>query len=710
MKRILILFTAIIITCNCVLANDFKMYYDNGQNFYNSSQYTNAINEFKKALRINYKDNSARIGLVNSYLARGTYYATNSNDYEKAANDFRSALFYLKYYPEAQDVQNSITAIQTTIDNLEQCMNALEESRLPQERYNRGVVLRKNGNLPAAGYEFLQVISSDNKELKSNAYAQIGDIMAVLDNTPKAELYYKQAVALNSNNTSVRLKYARVLDKLGKDNLSVNEYNYVLSKGEANSEVLYALEKIYTKKLTSSPNNAELNSNLGAILQKEGKLDEALKYYQTAEKLNPSSITIRLNIGTLYQQKKDYASALSAYNSILALEPNNIEANMYKAQLLAESGEKSEALKVYKNILTLKPDFTEAKTEMIDLMKDTMTPEQILLSLSNNNVADKSSVDAMYNYAKTLHNDNKLDNAITCYDLVLKYNTTNPEVYENLALAYLDKKDYTNAEKIIKTAQSKFPNSEHIKSAANKINNVLSNAKYTDANKYFTSGDYQKALDVYLSISPKQKDVLIAIAACYKGLNNIDKSIEYYKKALSLDSTDSEIAYYIGVLYAEKESWTSSKIYLQKALALNPKNTEANDLLSTVIEQNNVILIDKVINMYNSKDYTNALKLISQILSEDKTNSYAYYYRGLIYDAQQKPLEAVEEYKKAVNYNSELSISYYLIATAYDTLGQYSNAYIYFNKFVNTSKTNDEYKKYSITRLNDLKSYAKHAQ
>ena len=73
MKRILILFTAIIITCNCVLANDFKMYYDNGQNFYNSSQYTNAINEFKKALRINYKDNSARIGLVNSYLARGTY-------------------------------------------------------------------------------------------------------------------------------------------------------------------------------------------------------------------------------------------------------------------------------------------------------------------------------------------------------------------------------------------------------------------------------------------------------------------------------------------------------------------------------------------------------------------------------------------------------------------------------------------------------------
>lgn len=707
MKKILILFTVFIFTYNCSLANDFKIYYDNGQNFYNSSQFTNAISEFKKALRINYKDNSARIGLVNSYLARGTYYANNTEDYEKAANDFRSALFYLKYYPEEQDVQNSIAAIQTTIDNLEQCMNSLEESRLAQERYNRGVVLRKNGNLPAAGYEFLQVIDSDNKELNAKAYTQIGEIMAVLDNTPKAEKYYKQAISLNGNDINLRLRYARILDKLGKDNLSVNEYNYILSKGSANSEVLYALEKIYTKKLNSTPDNAELNSNLGAILQKEGKLDEALKYYQKAEKLNPSSVTTRLNIGTLYQQKKDYASALSIYNSIIALNPNNIEANMYKAQVLAESGESAEALKTYKHILTLKPDLTEVKTEMIGLMKDTMTPEEILLSLSNTSEADKSSLDAMYNYAKTLHKNKKLDDAITCYNLVLKYNSTNPEIYENLALAYLDKKDYTNAEKFIKIGQNKFPNSENIKSVANKINNVLSNAKYTDANNYFKNGDYQKALDIYLSISPQQKDILIAIAACYKGLNNIDKSIEYYKKALNLDSTDSEIAYYIGVLYAEKESWTSSKIYLQQALKLNPKNIEANDLLSTVIEQNNVLLIDKVINMYNEKDYTNALKLISQILSEDKTNSYAYYYRGLIYDAQQKPLQAIEEYKKATNYNSELSIAYYLIATAYDSLGQYSNAYIYFNKFVNTSKTNDEYKKYSITRLNDLKSYAK---
>ena len=159
-------------------------------------------------------------------------------------------------------------------------------------------------------------------------------------------------------------------------------------------------------------------------------------------------------------------------------------------------------------------------------------------------------------------------------------------------------------------------------------------------------------------------------------------------------------------MYAEKENWTSAKIYLQTALKLNPKNENADDLLATVVEQNNILLINKVIDKYNAKDYANALKIISQILTEDKNNAYAYYYRGLIYDAQNKPLQAINEYKQAYTHNHELILADYLIATAYDSLGQYANAYTYYKRFVTNSKTNDQYKQYSTTRLNDLKSYA----
>ena len=704
-KKLLLVLIVIFSFTLSVFADDFKTYYDNGQNYLNSSQYSNAINEFKKALRINYLDNSARIGLINSYLARAAYYANNESDYDKASNDFRAALFYLKYYPDEKDIASSASAIATTADNLEQCMNSLGQSKAPQERYNRGSVLRKNGNLPAAGYEFFMAAANGDNNIKKHSYSNIGDIMSVLDNNQKAVLYYQKSVAIDPNNVALRLKYARILDKLGKDDLAVQEYNAILSNSSNNQEVLYALEKIYSKKLAASPNSAELNANLGAILQRQKKYDAALTYYKAAESLDPSSVTTRLNIGTLYQQKKDYNSALSAYNSIIALYPNHKEANLYRAQVLAELKETDEAIKAYKKVLSIDPVSTDAKHQLIDLLKNTMTPEEILKSFSSNANVDMSSVSAMYDYAKELHSDKKYEDAIKYYLEVLKFDNNNPEVYTNIALAYADSNDFDSAKKYINSAKMRFPNNDEVKNAYNKINDKYSNIKYDEANKFFANSEYQKALNIYLTIYPPQKDVLIAMAACYKGLNNIDKSIEYYKKAFDLDKNDSEIAYYIGVLYAEKENWTSAKIYLQKAINLDPKNVNAEDLLSTVVEQNNVLLINKVIDLYNAKSYEQALKIISQILTEDNKNAYAYYYRGLIYDAQKKPLQAIPEYKKAVQYNPELVISDYLIATAYDSLGQYTNAYTYYKKFVNNSKSSDDYKKYAQTRLVDLKAY-----
>jgi tetratricopeptide (TPR) repeat protein len=45
-------------------------------------------------------------------------------------------------------------------------------------------------------------------------------------------------------------------------------------------------------------------------------------------------------------------------------------------------------------------------------------------------------------------------------------------------------------------------------------------------------------------------------------------------KAFKL-SPNSDVAYYIGVLYSEKENWTNSKYYLQKAIELNPDYANA---------------------------------------------------------------------------------------------------------------------------------------
>ena len=101
----------------------FSEHYTQGQEYLKNYQYSSAIQEFQNALKINYMDNSARIGLVNSYLANGAFLANKQKDYENAANNYRSALFYLLYYADANSANSG--AISQVKSNLEKCLNEM---------------------------------------------------------------------------------------------------------------------------------------------------------------------------------------------------------------------------------------------------------------------------------------------------------------------------------------------------------------------------------------------------------------------------------------------------------------------------------------------------------------------------------------------------------------------------------------------------------
>lgn len=701
MRKIIPVLVAIVLTCNMAKA-DFADHYNSAQQYLSQYQYSSAITEFKKALRINYMDNSARVGLINAYLARGTYSANHDKDWENAANDYRASLFYLKYYPSNSDVQNSMQAIANSAQNLSQCLAVQKFDTSAKSRYNKAKDLRLQGLFAEAGYEFNQSLADPG--LRKDSYEEIGDIMKVLGNDPKSNEYYQKAIDLNPDNAGLRLKNARVLDRLGKNDAAVQEYNYALANGSDDPEILYALERIYRQKLDQAPDDAATITNLGAILQKENKLDEALQYYTKAGQIDPKNVTTRLNIGTLYQQKKSYDAAIQAYDSILFLYPDNLQANLYKAQCFAATGQNDKATELFNKVLSLDPSNKEARAQIFDSIKATMTPAQFIDYLSQKAVTDKSVVNDLYDYAIDLHKQNKFDDAIAAYKKVLQFKTDNPDVYINLAIAYKQKQDSATAKQILETAKAKFPTNKQIADNLQAIEQEAVAGKFDDATKYYSSGDFQKALEAYQSVQPPSFDSVSGIALCYKALNNDAKALEYYKKALDL-KPDSDIAYYIGVMYSEKEDWANSKAYLKKALTLNANNTKAKDLLGSVIEQLNVKQVDNAIAFYDKGNYTEALALFNKILIDDAKNSYAYYYKGLMDDNNKKYLQAITEYQKAIKYNSTLSIIYYLMALDYDSIAQYKNALINYKKYVAATAEENEYKKYSQDRIKQLKKY-----
>ncbi len=676
----------------------FAEHYNAAQNYLTQNQYSSAILEFRKAMRINYLDNSARIGIINAYLARATHYANTEKNYERAANDFRSALFYLKMYPEDErDIQNSVGMIQSATSNLNQCLKVISFDTTAGSRYKKAEELRAIANFPAASYEFAK--AAENEKYASQANTQIGDLMKLLGNDKRAADYYKLALGNNPSDGVTKMKYARTLDKIGEYDTAVNQYNDALANAKGNMEVLYALERIYLKKLAATPNDADLNANIGAIKQAQGDLDSALSYYGKAERLNPSSTLTRLNVGTLYQQKKDYRRAIEAYDSVLTLEPSNTKAMYYKASALSEMGDKNTALNLYKSVLTLEPQNKDARNAVTAIVKETMTPIEYIGYLSQN-----GTLNELYDYSYKLHKEGKIEEAIHGYRAYIQEDQSKADAYVNLGICYASKDDYGSAITTLNVAKEKFPTNNLVLKTLKEMQGDYTSTLVAAAVASFEAKDYKKAIKQYLEIKPATEDTMIGVAASYQALNDYDNAIAYYKKAEAMNSKNAEIPYYIGYLYSEQQKWADAEAYLKKAIALNPES-EAKNILSYVSQNGTLGVLNSGIELYEKKDYTNALLKFNDVLKKESHNAYAYYYRGLIYDEQKQTKLAISDYLNVLKYSKEFPIASYMAAVDYDSIENYKDAYKYYKKFITEYTTEDEYLKYAKDRSKELEPY-----
>ena len=679
-------------------AGVFAEHYNAGQNYLMQNQYSSSIVEFRKALRINFLDNSARIGLVNAYLARATYFANQEKNFDKAANDFRSAIFYLKIYPNKQQtVQNSAGMISSATENLNQCLKVMSFDTTPNSRYKKAEELRAIGNFSAAAYEFSRAAQSE--KLAGDANMQIADLLKLVGNEQRSADYYQTALDLIPNNGVLRMKYARTLDKLGRYDEAVSQYNEALANSKGDQEVLYALERIYLKKLAITPSDAELNANLGAIKQAQGDFETALSYYGKAEQINPSNITTRLNVGTLFQQRKEYQKAIQSYDSVLTLYPNNTQALLYKAQVYKEMGDPKTSVNLYKKILTIDPANAIAKDEIAAMLKDTMTPSEYLTYLIQNGNADE-----LYDYAYKLHKENKIDDAITAYKSVIGKNSSKVDAYVNLAICYASKEDYNNAISTLNNAKEKFPANNLVLKTLQDVQKDSTSTKLSAAGSSYENKDYKQAIKQYLSINPATEDSMLGVAASYQALGDYNSAIEYYKKAENINPNNAEIPYYIGYLYSEQQNWNLAENYLKKSVQKNPQS-EAKELLDYVTQNGSVALLNEGIDMFDKNNYQTALLKFNEVLKKDSKNAYAYYYRGLIYDEQKQPKLAISDFSNVLKYSNEFPIANYMMAVDYDTLSNYKEAYKYYQQFVSAYTTDDEYLKYAKSRMTELKPF-----
>jgi tetratricopeptide (TPR) repeat protein len=110
--------------------------------------------------------------------------------------------------------------------------------------------------------------------------------------------------------------------------------------------------------------------NLGAALQEQGRIDEAIVHYERALTLQPDYSPSYNNLGTARMAKGELAGAVSAFREALRLRPSpQARALVARAaydmgSALAERGAFARAEPLFREALQLQPDYAEAHNNL----------------------------------------------------------------------------------------------------------------------------------------------------------------------------------------------------------------------------------------------------------------------------------------------------------------------------------------------------------
>ena len=132
---------------------------------------------------------------------------------------------------------------------------------------------------------------------------------------------------------------------------------------------LPAAEQLYRQILAAAPDHAYAH-NLGAALNEQGKLDQAIACYRRALQLKPDYAESLNNLGLALRDQGKPDEATACCRRAVELRPDLAEAHNNLGLALSEQGKPEEAAACCRSALEIKPAYVEAHNNLGNALED----------------------------------------------------------------------------------------------------------------------------------------------------------------------------------------------------------------------------------------------------------------------------------------------------------------------------------------------------
>lgn len=116
-----------------------------------------------------------------------------------------------------------------------------------------------------------------------------------------------------------------------------------------------------------SPGKARTRLNLGVAYDRAGRLDEALREYDAALKLDPNNVETYNNLGVIFGRQGRLQEAMEQFEKALRLQPDHFGTHFNLGLAYKNLGMREKAIAQMERVLQIKPDFDLARETLESL-------------------------------------------------------------------------------------------------------------------------------------------------------------------------------------------------------------------------------------------------------------------------------------------------------------------------------------------------------
>ena len=233
------------------------------------------------------------------------------------------------------------------------------------------------GDWQQAKAEYEKALAIDPTD--ANARFDLGQLEAKHQDFPAAEANFRQLLVANSKDAGAHAALGAVLAATQRDAEAKQELETALTLDPKNFDALYNLGSIEADNQNSARaiellqralkqrDDFDAHQLLAAVYAQSGKLADALREFQAAQRLRPNDAQSHLALARVYEEMGEMPNAIREQRTALAIDSTNPGDWNDLGVLQIHAGDKAAAREAFEHALKLDPQNEAARANLAKL-------------------------------------------------------------------------------------------------------------------------------------------------------------------------------------------------------------------------------------------------------------------------------------------------------------------------------------------------------